>query len=247
MPKRRILTKNRLLDAFPVGALASLSPHLEQIPMSPGDVLYESGRQLEYVYFPVIGIVSLRKVLANGQVSEVAVVGDEGMLGISIFLGDGPTFARAVVEGEGVAYRVNAQRFKEEFNREGPVQRLVLRYTQTVITQMAQAAACNQHHSIDQHFCRLLLESLDRLPTNTLTMTQGQIAARLSVRRERISEAAGRLGRAGVIRTQHHGAITVLDRHKLERAACECYTMAKLAFNRLFRDSPRGELFRMTR
>ena len=245
MPKPPRTTRNKLLDAFPAGALARLAPHLELVPLAPGEVLYDSGDELKFVYFPTAGVVSLLKVMTTGEVAEIAVVGNEGMLGISTFLGDGITPSRAVVQSKGLGQRLDQRLLTKEFNREAPVLRLLLRYTQTVIAQMAQAAACNRHHSIEQRLCRVLLESLDRLPTNTITTTHGQIAAMLGVRREAISEAAGRLRHAGLIQT-HRGKMTVLDRPGLEKAACECYKVVRSAFNRLFKESPRGKRLRVS-
>ena len=238
-------TQNRLLDALPPGTLARLMPHLEQVALSPGEFLYDAGDQLKCVYFPTTGFVSLVKVMANGQVAEIAVVGNEGMLGISTFIGDGITPSRAVVQGEGFGYRLDQRILMKEFNRDGSVLRILLRYTQLVIARMAQAAACNRYHSIEHQLCRLLLERLDRSPTVTLKATQGQIATILGARREGITEAAARLQRAGLIHT-HRGTITVLDRRGLEKAACECYKVVRSAYKRLFKDSPRGKRLRVT-
>jgi CRP-like cAMP-binding protein len=217
-----------------------LSPHLELIPMPLGEALYESGAHLQHVYFPTTSIVSLLCVLEDGASAEIAVVGNEGILGISLFMGGETTPSRAVVQSAGHGYRLKAQPLKQEFNRVGPVRPLLLRYTQALITQMAQTAVCNRHHSIEQQLCRWLLLSLDRLSSNSLIMTQELIANMLGVRREGVTEAAGRLQRAGLI-CHSRGRIEVLDRPGLEKAVCECYAVVKLEFDRLLSDIPRRD------
>jgi CRP-like cAMP-binding protein len=233
-------TDNHLLKALPEAVLARLLPHLELAEMPLGRVLYESGGPLRHVYFPTTSIVSLLYVLEDGASAEIAIVGNEGLLGISLFMGGETTPSRAVVQSEGQGYRLQARLLMEEFNSAGPMMRLLLRYTQALITQMAQTAVCNRHHSVDQQLCRWLLMSLDRLPTNTLTMTQELIANMLGVRREGVTEAAGKLQRAGII-DYHRGRIDVLDRPALERAVCECYAVVKLEFDRLLSDIPLGD------
>jgi CRP-like cAMP-binding protein len=231
--------QNHLLAALPAQEFARMQPHLELVEMPLGIVLYESGGQLTHVYFPATSIVSLLYVLENGASAEIAVVGNEGILGISIFMGGESTPSRAVVQSAGYGYRLPAHLMKEEFSRAGPVLRLFLRYTQALITQMAQTAVCNRHHTVEQQLCRWLLLSLDRLPGNSLTMTQELIANMLGVRREGVTEAAGRLQRAGLIRYSR-GHIEVLDRPGLERAVCECYAVVKIEFDRLLSSIPPG-------
>ena len=209
--------------------------------MPLGEVLYESGGRLQHVYFPTTSIVSLLYVMENGASAEIAVVGNEGMLGISLFMGGETTPSRAVVQSAGYGYRLKAQLLKQEFERGGPMLHLLLRYTQALITQMAQTAVCNRHHSLEQQLCRWLLLSLDRLPTNELTMTQELIANMLGVRREGVTEAAGNLQRAGLI-SYSRGHITVLDRPKLEQAVCECYAVVKKEYDRLLEDIPLSAL-----
>jgi len=208
--------------------------------MPLGEAIYESGGKLQHVYFPTTSIVSLLYVLADGASAEIAVVGNEGILGISLFMGGETTPSRAVVQSAGFGYRLPAQLLKKEFNRAGPVLHLLLRYTQALITQMTQTAVCNRHHSVEQQLCRWLLLSLDRLSSDSLTMTQELIANMLGVRREGVTEAAGKLQRAGLIRYSR-GRIDVLDRPGLERAVCECYAVVKLEFDRLISDIPRGD------
>ena len=224
--------QNHLLDALQSAEFDRLSPNLELVEMSLGKVLYESGGMLEHVYFPTNSIISLLYVMENGSAAEIAVVGNEGILGISLFMGGETTSSRAVVQSAGHAYRLKAQLLKDEFNRGGPVQRLLLRYTQALITQMAQTAVCNRHHSVEQQLCRWLLLSLDRLATDKLTMTQELIANMLGVRREGVTDAAGKLQREGLIKYSR-GQITVLDRPKLEKRSCECYQVVKAEFDRL--------------
>jgi CRP-like cAMP-binding protein len=194
--------------------------------------LYESGDQLHYVYFPTDSIVSLLYVMADGASAEIAVVGNEGLIGIALFMGGETTPNRAVVQSAGHGYRLKGQVLKEEFSRAGEMQHLLLRYTQALLTQMSQTAVCNRHHSVDQQLCRWLLLSMDRLPTNQLTMTQELIANMLGVRREGVTEAAGKLQAAGLIHYSR-GHITVLDRPRLEARVCECYQVVKTEFDRL--------------
>ena len=244
MPTPHNPTQNHLLAAFPAAEFDRLSPHLELVPMPLGEVLYESGGLLQHVYFPTDSIVSLLYVFVDGASAEIAVVGNEGILGISLFMGGETTPSRAVVQSAGYGYRLKAQRLKNEFNRAGPVLQLLLRYTQALITQMAQTAVCNRHHSIEQQLCRWLLLSLDRLASDSLTMTQELIANMLGVRREGVTEAAGKLQRAGLIRYSR-GRIDVLDRPGLEKTVCECYGVVKLEFDRLLSDIPRGDPYQV--
>src|SRR5678816_3152821 len=216
--------KNRLLSALPDGEWQRWLPQLEAVEMPLGQVLYESGSTLSHVYFPTSSIVSLLYVMENGASAEIAVVGNEGIVGISLFMGGESTPSRAVVQSAGHGYRLNAQTMKDEFNRAGPVLHLLLRYTQALITQMAQTAVCNRHHSLDQQLCRWLLLSLDRLQGNDLMMTQELIANMLGVRREGVTEAALKLQKLGLIHYAR-GHISVLDRHGLEQRACECYAV----------------------
>jgi CRP-like cAMP-binding protein len=229
--------QNHLLAALPTPEFERLAPHLELVRMPLGQALYESGGELLHVYFPTTAIVSLLYVLENGASAEIAVVGNEGILGISLFMGGETTPSRAVVQSAGHGYRLKAQLIKQEFQRAGPVMNLLLRYTQALITQMTQTAVCNRHHSVDQQLCRWLLLSLDRLSTFELTMTQELIANMLGVRREGVTEAAGKLQRDGVIRYSR-GRITVLDRERLEAKVCECYGVVKKEFERLLSDLP---------
>lgn len=238
MPALHSTTQNHLLAAIPQAEYERLAPDLELVPMPLGEVLSESGRTMQYVYFPTTCIVSLLYVLEDGSSAEIAVVGNEGIVGISLFMGGGSTPSRAVVRGAGHAYRLRADRLVREFERAGPVQRLLLRYTQALITQMTQTAVCNRHHSVEQQLCRTLLLTLERLNGTSLTLTHELIAGVLGVRREGISEAAGNLQRAGLIRYSR-GHIEVLDRAGLERAACECYRVVKREFDRLLSDIPR--------
>jgi CRP-like cAMP-binding protein len=205
---------------------------LELIPMPLGNVLYESGRQLGHVYFPTTSIVSLLYVMEDGASAEIAVVGNEGVIGVALFMGGETTPSRAVVQSAGHAYRLRGQLLKREFTRSAAMQHLLLRYTQALLTQMAQTAVCNRHHSVDQQLCRWLLLSLDRLASNDLTMTQELIANMLGVRREGVTEAAGKLQDAGLIHYSR-GRITVVDRTGLEAQACECYRVVKKEFDRL--------------
>ena len=224
--------QNHLLGALPRDDYERLAPHLELKPMRLGDVLYESGDTLRHVYFPTTTIISLLYVMEDGASAEIAVVGNEGILGISLFMGGETTPSRAIVQSAGHAFRLKAELLKTEFGRFGPTMNLLLRYTQALITQMAQTAVCNRHHSVDQQLCRWLLLSLDRLASNELSMTQELIANMLGVRREGVTEAAGKLQDAGLIRYSR-GRITVLDRPGLEARSCECYKVVKTEFDRL--------------
>jgi CRP-like cAMP-binding protein len=225
-------TENHLLRALTSGDLGRLLPHLEYIDLPLGAVLYEADDVLRHVYFPVDCIVSLLYRLADGSSAEIAVVGNDGLIGIALFMGGETTPNRAVVQSAGPAYRLPGQRLKDEFHRNGSLQKLFLRYTQALITQMAQTAVCNRHHSVDQQLCRWLLLSLDRLSSNQLDMTQELIANMLGVRREGVTEAAGKLQRLGIIHYQR-GHITVLDRPRLEALCCECYAVVKKETDRL--------------
>jgi CRP-like cAMP-binding protein len=224
--------KNTLLAALPKMEWQLWGPQLESVDMPLGLVLYESGAVLTHVYFPTNTIVSLLYVMENGASAEIAVVGNEGLVGISLFMGGESTPSRAVVQSAGQGYRLKAQVVKDEFNRAGPVLHLLLRYTQALITQMAQTAVCNRHHSLDQQLCRWLLLSLDRLHDNELVMTQELIANMLGVRREGVTEAALKLAQDGLIRYAR-GRITVLDRAGLELRTCECYAVVKREYDRL--------------
>jgi CRP-like cAMP-binding protein len=227
--------KNHLLAALPEAEWQRWLPQLEAIEMPLGQVLYESGSSLSYVYFPTTSIVSLLYLLENGASAEIAVVGNEGIVGVSLFMGGETTPSRAVVQSAGHGVRLRARIMKEEFNRAGPVLHLLLRYTQALITQMSQTAVCNRHHTLDQQLCRWLLLSLDRLQGNDLVMTQELIANMLGVRREGVTEAAGSLQDAGLIRYVR-GHITVLDRQGLEQRTCECYAVVKKECDRLLPD-----------
>jgi CRP-like cAMP-binding protein len=224
--------KNLLLAALSPAELNRMKRHLEPVHMPLGDVVYESGRPLEHVYFPTSCIVSLLYVLENGASAEIAVVGYEGVVGVSIFMGGETTPSRAVVQSAGSAYRLPAQWVRDEFTRGGEMQHLMLRYTQSLITQMAQTAVCNRHHSVDQQLCRWLLLSIDRLPAPEIVMTQELIANMLGVRREGVTEAAGKLQKSGVI-SYRRGHIKVLDRLRLEGMSCECYEVVRVETARL--------------
>ena len=231
-PARHTPHQNHLLDALPASDYERIASHLELIPMPLGEVLYESGGQLRHVYFPTTCILSLLYVMADGASAEIAVVGNEGILGISLFMGGDTTPSRAIVQSAGHAFRLKADLLKEEFERFGPTMHLLLRYTQALITQMAQTAVCNRHHTVDQQLCRWLLLSLDRLQSSELSMTQELIANMLGVRREGVTEAAGKLQRAGLIH-YGRGKISVVDRPGLEARCCECYQVVKTEFDRL--------------
>jgi len=223
---------NQLLAALPDSEWLRWQSHVEHITMPLGQVLYEPGATLSHVYFPTDSIVSLLYVMENGASAEIAVVGNEGIVGISLFMGGESTPSRAVVQSAGEGFRVRAQMMKDEFNRAGPVLHLFLRYTQALITQMAQTAVCNRHHSLDQQLCRWLLLSLDRLRNNELVMTQELIANMLGVRREGVTEGALKLQQDGLIHYVR-GRITVLDRSGLEKRTCECYAVVKKEYDRL--------------
>ena len=238
MPAPHSPKQNHILAALPAAEFDRLAPHLELVPLPLGEALYESGGRLQHVYFPTTAIVSLLYVLEDGASAEIAVVGNEGVLGIALFMGGETTPSRAVVQSAGFGYRLKAQILKQEFNRAGPVMHLLLRYTQALITQMTQTAVCNRHHSVEQQLCRWLLLSLDRLSSDALTMTQELIANMLGVRREGVTEAAGKLQRDGLIRYTR-GRIEVLDRPGLEKAVCECYAVVKKEDDRLLVDFPR--------
>ncbi|HME40369.1 MAG TPA: Crp/Fnr family transcriptional regulator [Steroidobacteraceae bacterium] len=231
------LLTNHLLAALPESELQRWLPQFERVEMPLGLVLYESGATLSHVYFPITAIVSLLYVMENGASAEIAVVGNEGIVGISLFMGGESTPSRAVVQSAGVGLRLKAQVMKDEFNRAGPVLHLLLRYTQALITQMAQTAVCNRHHSVDQQLCRWLLLSLDRLQGNELVMTQELIANMLGVRREGVTEGALKLQHVGLIRYSR-GHITVLDRDGLEKRSCECYAVVKKEYDRLLPEKP---------
>jgi CRP-like cAMP-binding protein len=232
MPGPHDPRQNHLLAALPGEESARLFPHLELVTMPLGETVCESGIPMRHVYFPTTAIVSLLYVMEDGASAEIAVVGNEGIVGVSLFMGGETTTSRAVVQSAGHAYQLQGQLLKDAFFRAGPMQRLLLRYTQALLTQMAQTAVCNRHHSVDQQLCRWLLLSLDRLPSDELTMTQELIANMLGVRREGVTEAAGKLQRAGLIRYRR-GRITVLDRPGLEASVCECYKVVKKEFERL--------------
>lgn len=224
--------QNRLLAALPASAKARIFPRLKLIEMKLGEVIYESDQSIEFVYFPTNCIVSLLYVMMNGSSAEISVVGNEGMAGIAVFMGGDSTPSRTVVQSRGFAYRMPAEELKTEFDNSPEVRVLTLRYTQALITQMSQTAVCNRHHSIDQQLCRWLLLSLDRLQSNELTMTQELIANMLGVRREGVTEAAGKLQNLGIIE-YHRGHITVLDRPGLEALSCECYGVVRREIERL--------------
>lgn len=224
--------RNQILRALPAAERERLYPHLQRVPMPLGAVIYESGARLRHIYFPTDSIVSLLYVLKDGASAEIAVVGNDGAVGVSLFMGGESTPSRAVVQSAGSAFRLSRTRLKQEFERHGSLLTVLLRYTQSLITQMAQTAVCNRHHALDQQLCRWMLLSLDRLDSNELNMTQELIANMLGVRREGVTEAAGRLQKLGVIRYSR-GKITVLDRPQLEKLSCECYAVVKKESDRL--------------
>ena len=228
--------QNHLLAALPTAEFERLAPHLELVPMLLGEILYEPGGQMQLAYFPTTAIVSLHYVMESGASAESAGVGNEGVVGISLFMGGDTTPSSAVVQTAGHGYRLKSSLLKQEFNRAGFMQRLLLRYTQALMTQMFQTAACNRHHSIEQQLCRWLLLTLDRLSSNELIMTQELVASMLGVRREGITEAAGKLQHAGCIRYRR-GHIAVLQRGGLETRACECYAVVKKELSRLLSDA----------
>ena len=223
---------NHILSALPNEERDRLFPHLSFVSMPLGKVLYESGETLKHIYFPTDSIVSLLYVMKDGASAEIAVVGNEGAIGVALFMGGETTPSRAIVQSAGSAYRLEGKRLKVEFNRHGQMLHVLLRYTQSLITQMAQTAVCNRHHSVNQQLCRWLLLSLDRLQSNELKMTQELIANMLGVRREGVTTAAGELQKAGVI-CYSRGKITVIDRAKLEQLSCECYSVVKKETDRL--------------
>ena len=230
------LPKNHLLAALSRGEWDLWEPHLEPVTLRLGDVLYESLGKLSHVYFPTTAIVSLLYVMEDGSSSEIAVVGNDGMVGIALFLGGESTSSQAVVQASGEGLRLKASVLMQRFNLGGPVLQLLLRYTQALFTQMAQTSVCNRHHAIEQQMCRWLLFTLDRLDTNEIVMTQELLGRVLGVRRATITEAAGHLQKAGLIRYER-GHMTVLDRPGLERHACECYAVVKQEYDRLLPDS----------
>ena len=238
--RRHDPAQNDLLAALPKADYERLSGSLDLIPLPLGRAVYESGAQLEYVYFPTDCIVSLLSVMRDGSSAEIAIAGNDGIVGIALFMGGETTSSRAVVQNAGYAYRVPAAVIKREFERGGALQLLLLRYTQALITQMAQTAVCNRHHSLEQQLCRWLLLSVDRLPSNTLQMTEELIANMLGVPGEGVAEAASMLQADGLIRYRQ-GAITLLDRPGLEQRVCECYSVVKREFDRLLRLPGRAE------
>jgi CRP-like cAMP-binding protein len=228
--------QNHILEALPAAERERLFPYLTLVALPLGSVIYEAGDSQRYIYFPVDSIVSLLYVLKDGASAEIAVVGNEGAIGVALFMGGETTTNRAIVQSAGCAYRLTRRRLKQEFERHGEMLHVLLRYTQALITQMAQTAVCNRHHSVDQQLCRWLLLSLDRLASNKLTMTQELIADMLGVRREGVTDAAGKLQKLGVIQYSR-GKITVLDRSRLEDLCCECYEVVKRETDRLL---PKG-------
>lgn len=232
MEQKQSPQENRLLCALPESIRIPFWEQLECVELPPGQVIYESGDDVEYVYFPTTAIVSLLYVMENGSSAEISVVGNDGIVGIAVFMGGISTPSRAVVQSAGFAYRLPAQKLKDEFNKHGALMLLLLRYTQALITQMSQTAVCNRHHSIEQQLCRWLLLSLDRLSIKEIHMTQELIANMLGVRREGVTAAAGVLQKHGIIEYSR-GHITVLDRAKLEALSCECYEVVKRETDRL--------------
>jgi CRP-like cAMP-binding protein len=237
MPDTVSPEENHLLAALDADVRERIFPYLEQVNMPLGMVLYEPGDKMRHVYFPTDSIVSLLYVMMDGASAEISVVGNEGLVGISLFMGGESTSSRAIVQSGGSGYRLLGQRLVEEFHRHGQLMALVLRYAQALITQMAQTAVCNRHHTIDQQLCRWLLLSLDRLPSQQLTMTQELIANMLGVRREGVTEAAGKLQKLGIIEYRR-GNIKVIDRRALERLTCECYQVVKSETDRLLHGAP---------
>jgi CRP-like cAMP-binding protein len=237
MPRTTDPTQNQILEALPPAERARLFPHLRLVEMRLGMVLYESGTALRHIYFPTDSIVSLLYVMRDGESAEIAVVGHEGAIGVALFMGGETTTSRAIVQSAGSAYGLAGNRLKQEFNRHGQMLHILLRYTQSLITQMSQTAVCNRHHTLDQQLARWLLLSLDRLPSNHLDMTQELIANMLGVRREGVTAAAGKLQDCGVIEYRR-GHITVLDRPKLEQLSCECYAVVKQETDRLLAQAP---------
>jgi CRP-like cAMP-binding protein len=234
-PSAHSPSQNHLLAALPAAEYERLAPHLEPVQMLLGEILYEPGGQMQHAYFPTTAIVSLHYVMASGASAEAAGVGNEGVVGISLFMGGETTPSSAVVQTAGQGYRLPASMLKQEFNRAGLMQQLLLRYTLALITQITQTAVCNRHHSVEQQLCRWLLLTLDRLPSHELVITQELVASMLGVRREGITEAVGNLQRAGIIRYRR-GHIAVLERGALETRVCECYAVVKKELNRLLSD-----------
>jgi CRP-like cAMP-binding protein len=235
MPTLHSPNQNHLLGALPTAEFERLAAHLKLVPMPLGEVLYEPSEQLQHAYFPTTAIVSLHYVMESGASAESAGVGNEGVVGIALFMGGNTTPSSAVVKTAGHAYRLERKLLKQEFDRAGLLQRLLLRYTQALITQMTQTAACNRHHSVEQQLCRWLLSTLDRVPSHELIITQELVASMLGVRREGITEAAGKLQHAGFIRYRR-GHIAVLNRSGLETRACECYAVVRNELSRLLSD-----------
>jgi CRP-like cAMP-binding protein len=234
MPDESAPLQNQILSALPQAERERLFPHLQRVELPLGKVLYESGGRLRHVYFPTDSIVSLLYVMENGASAEIAVVGNDGAIGVALFMGGETTTNRAIVQSAGSAYRLSGARLKREFDRHGELLHILLRYTQALFTQMSQTAVCNRHHSVDQQLCRWLLLSLDRLDSNQLSMTQELIANMLGVRREGVTEAAGKLQKSGAIEYSR-GKIKVLNRPQLERSSCECYAVVKKETERLVR------------
>lgn len=232
MESKILRDRNYLFHSIPDPEWERLLPHIEPVSLPLGKVLYEPGTKMTHLYFPSTAIVSLLYALENGSSAEIAIVGNEGVVGISIFMGGDSTSSRAVVQSAGEGYRIKSSILKDEFNRAGPVMHLLLRYTQALITQMSQTAVCNRHHTLDQQFCRWLLLSLDRLTSNELIMTQELIANMLGVRREGVTEAALKVQKAGFIKYAR-GHIMILDRLGLEKRTCECYQVVKSEYDRL--------------
>lgn len=237
MPGMVIPEQNHILDALPPAERARVFPHLKLVTLPLGSVLYEAGDALRHIYFPTDAIVSLLYVLENWSSAEICVVGNDGVIGVSLFMGGETTTSRAIVQSAGSAYRLSGRRLKQEFERQGETMHILLRYTQALITQMAQTAVCNRHHSVDQQLARWLLLSLDRLSDNKLAMTQELIADMLGVRREGVTDSAGKLQKLGVI-TYSRGTIRVLDRQRLEQLSCECYGVVKRETDRLLPARP---------
>jgi len=235
MPLTHSPQQNHILAALPAAELEALAPHLERVPLLLGEMLYEPGGQMEHAYFPTTAIVSLHYVMESGASSESAGVGNEGVVGISLFMGGDTTPSSAVVQTAGHGYRLAGHLLKKRFNGSGLMQSLLLRYTQALIVQMTQTAACNRHHTVEQQLCRWLLLTLDRVTSRELVMTQELVASMLGVRREGITDAAGKLQRAGFIRYRR-GHISVIERAGLETHACECYAVVKKELNRLLSD-----------
>jgi CRP-like cAMP-binding protein len=229
---------NHLLAALPAAEFRRLAPHLERFPVRLGETLHRPGEKLQHAHFPTTAIVSMLYVMESGASAEIASVGNEGVLGISLFMGGNTTPSSSVVQTAGSSYRLKANLLQQEFNRHGNTHHLLLRYTHALAVQIGQTAICNRHHSIEQQLCRWLLSTLDRLPSSEIVMTQELVAGILGVRRESITTAARKLQRAGVL-SYRRGHITVFERVGLEAVACECYTVVKHAYSRLRSDDPR--------